>query len=120
MPVRERTRHVILASVAALAFCLGSETLHATGQSALKGDKELGRYLASECVTCHQITGRVIGHIPMILAWPEDQFIAVMQSYKERHRDNQVMQTIAGKLSDEEIAALAAFFGAQPLQPKIN
>ena len=117
MPAGARARHVILGSMAALAFCIGSETIHATGLAAVKGDKELGRYLASECVTCHQITGRVAGHVPMILAWPEEQFIAVMQSYKEKHRGNVVMQTIAGKLSEEEITALAAFFG---VQPKIN
>ena len=66
------------------------------------------------------MTGRATTGIPMIVAWPEDQFIAVMNSYKDKHRDNQVMQTIAGKLSDEDIAALAAFFGGQMLKPNIK
>jgi cytochrome c553 len=83
-------------------------------------DREFGEYLSRECVTCHQITGRVVGHVPMIIAWPEEQFIAVMNSYRSKHRENQVMQAIAGKLSDTEIEALAAYFGALPPQPKIN
>ena len=84
------------------------------------GDRALGQYLSAECTTCHQITGRVTGHIPQIVAWPEDQFIAVMMSYKEKHRENAIMQTIAGKLSDAEIAALATFFGGLALQPKVK
>lgn len=83
------------------------------------GDRALGQYLSAECTTCHQITGRVTGHIPQIVAWPEDQFVAVMNSYKDKHRDNAIMQTIAGKLNDAEIAALAAFFGGLALQPSI-
>lgn len=83
------------------------------------GDRALGQYLSAECTTCHQITGRVTGNIPQIIAWPEDQFIAVMLSYKDKHRDNAIMQTIAGKLSDAEIAALASFFGGLALQPNV-
>jgi cytochrome c len=35
-----------------------------------------------------------------------------MNAYKEKHRDNPIMQTIAGRLAADEIAALAAYFGA--------
>ena len=84
------------------------------------GDPALGQYLSGECTTCHQITGRVTGQIPQIIAWPEDQFIAVMMSYKDKHRENAIMQTIAGKLSEAEIAALASFFGGLALQPKMK
>ncbi len=49
--------------------------------------------------------------IPQIGGWPEDQFIAVMNAYKAKQRDNPVMQTVAGRLGAEDIAALAAYFG---------
>lgn len=78
--------------------------------NAAAGDRELGQYLSSECVTCHRISGPVTQGIPRITGWPEDQFIAVMSAYKEKQRNNPVMQTIAGRLSSEDIAALAAFF----------
>ena len=83
---------------------------HAYGQAG-KGDAALGEYLSSECVTCHQKSGQVTAGVPAITGWPEDQFVAVLQSYKEKHRDNVTMQTIAGRLSAEDMAALAAYFG---------
>jgi cytochrome c553 len=103
--------------VASLLIALGTDA--ATGQmpQTSRGDPALGEYLASECATCHQITGRASTGIPSILAWPDDQFVAVMQSYRSRERDSQIMQTIAGRLSDEELHALAAYFGGLAPQP---
>lgn len=89
----------------------------ATAQS--RGDRAFGEYLSGTCVTCHQRTGQAAGGVPPIVAWPEDQFIAVMNAYRAKDRDNQVMQTIASPLTDEEIAALAAYFGSLPNQPKM-
>lgn len=83
----------------------------------VKGDREFGEYLSSLCVTCHQISGKASGGIPPIVAWPEDQFIAVINSYRWKDRDSLVMQTVTAQLTDEEIAALAAYFGALPNQP---
>lgn len=80
------------------------------------GDRALGAYLATECTSCHQISGRAGGGIPPIIGWPEEQFVAVLGAYAARQRDNPVMQTIAARLSRDEIAALAAYFGA--LTPK--
>jgi cytochrome c len=75
------------------------------------GDRELGQYLSAECVTCHQVSGTVAGGVPSITGWPEAQFVAVMNAYKNKQRDNPVMQTIAGRLAADDIAALAAYFG---------
>jgi cytochrome c553 len=72
-------------------------------------NKALGQYLASECTACHQLSGASAG-IPAIVGWPRDQFVAVVKSYRAKERDNEVMQTIAGRLTEEEIAALAAYF----------
>jgi cytochrome c553 len=72
-------------------------------------NKALGQYLASECTSCHQLSGASAG-IPAIVGWPRDQFVAVVKSYRAKERDNEVMRTIASRLTDEEIAALAAYF----------
>lgn len=77
--------------------------------AAQAGDLTYGEYLASECVTCHQRSGQAHG-IPAIVGWPQDQFVAVLNSYRWKERANPVMQTIAGKLSDEDIDALATYF----------
>jgi cytochrome c553 len=81
------------------------------GSAATAGDRALGEYLSSECVTCHQLTGKYEG-IPPIVGWPEDTFVEIMDEYRNKKRHNPVMQTIAGRFSKEEIAALAAFFGS--------
>lgn len=73
------------------------------------GDPALGEYLSGECVTCHRPDGQDKG-IPPIVGWPEDQFLAILQSYKAKERPNQVMQTITSRLSDDEMSALAAYF----------
>ena len=79
------------------------------------GDRALGEYLSSECVTCHQLSGRYQG-IPPIVGWPEPSFIEIMNEYRDKRRSNPVMQTIAGKFSNDEVAALAAYFGS--VKPK--
>ena len=75
------------------------------------GDRALGEYLSSECVTCHQLSGKYEG-IPPIVGWPEASFVEIMNEYRTKSRSNPVMQTIAGRFSNEEIAALAAYFGS--------
>ena len=77
---------------------------------ALKGDPDYGEYLSSECITCHQTSGADEG-VPSIVAWPQDDFVIAMHAYKRKLRVHPVMQMVAGRLSNDEIAALAAYFG---------
>ena len=76
---------------------------------AIQGDPEYGEYLSSECVTCHREDGEDKG-IPSITGWPKDDFVKAMHAYKTKARPHPVMRMMAGRLSDEEIAGLAAFF----------
>lgn len=73
------------------------------------GDIEYGAYLSGECTTCHQASGDFDG-IPSITQWEEIYFMVAMHEYKMKTRENPVMQTVAGRLGDEEIASLAAYF----------
>lgn len=75
----------------------------------IQGDPEYGEYLASECLSCHQADGTGDG-IPSITRWPEDDFVVAMHAYKGQLRPHPVMQMMAGRLSNDEIAALAAYF----------
>lgn len=77
----------------------------------LDGDAEYGEYLSSECVTCHQVSGRADG-IPSIVGWPKNAFIRALFEYKTNVRSHQVMQNMTINLGNEEIAALAAYFGS--------
>ena len=79
---------------------------------ALKGDPEYGEYLSSECLTCHKADGGDDG-IPSITGWPEEDFVVAMHAYKQKLRPHPVMQMMAGRLNNDEIAALAAWFAGQ-------
>ncbi|MDT8855541.1 c-type cytochrome [Paracoccaceae bacterium Fryx2] len=79
---------------------------------ALEGDAEYGAYLSSECATCHQADGSDQG-IPSITGWPPEDFVVALHAYKQKLRPHPVMQMMAGRLSNEEIAALAAYFTTQ-------
>ena len=74
---------------------------------AIRGDPEYGAYLAGECITCHRTGGE---GIPSITGWPLDDFVIALHAYKRGKRAHPAMQMVAGRLSDEEIAALAAHF----------
>ena len=76
---------------------------------AIQGDPEYGEFLSSECTTCHRSDGGDDG-IPSIVLWPEEDFVIAMHAYRSKTRQHPVMQMIAGRLNDEEIAALAAYF----------
>jgi cytochrome c553 len=103
--------HRDLACAAVLAAAIAGLVAAPATLSHASGDRALGQYLASECVTCHQLSGRFDG-IPPIVGWPEESFVEIMNDYKSKKRNHAVMQTIAARLSPDEIAALAAYFGS--------
>lgn len=77
---------------------------------ALQGDPDYGEYLSGECVTCHRVDGADEG-IPSITGWPQEDFVVALHAYRSKHRDNEAMRMVTSRLSDEEIAGLAAYFG---------
>jgi len=76
---------------------------------AIEGNVEYGQYLSSTCVTCHQASGDSSG-IPPIINWPAEAFVTVLHAYKNKNRENPVMQQITSTLGNDEIAALAAYY----------
>ena len=77
--------------------------------SAHGADIELGRYLATECMTCHG-TASATSTIPNIFGLGEGHFVEVIRAYRVKALPNPVMQSVAERLNDEDIAALAAYF----------
>lgn len=84
----------------------------ATNVSA-EGDREFGEYLSAECVTCHR-AGAEDTQIPAIHGMNAEALNEIMKLYRSKELENPTMQTIAGRLSDEEIEALAAYFSSVP------
>jgi cytochrome c553 len=72
-------------------------------------DIELGRYLARECMTCHR-TAKATSTIPNIFGMAAPTMTQVVKAYRDKKLENAVMQGIAGRLKDDEIEALAAYF----------
>lgn len=82
---------------------------------AMRGDPAYGEYLSGECATCHQVDGDYDG-IPPITGWNEEDFVLALHSYRQGLRPHPVMEMIAARLDDEQIAALAAYFGGLEAQ----
>lgn len=73
------------------------------------GDVEYGKYLSSECVTCHNVS--VAGNsIPSLNGRTPDHLVQVMNAYRAKKLDNPTMQMVAARLTDEQIASLALYF----------
>lgn len=103
-PLTDRYRFRAVAIMSALFV------VAVVGPTAGRGaDLELGRYLATECITCHG-TAKTGSTIPNIFALGEAHFVEVIKAYRVKALPNPVMQSAASRLNDEEIAALAAFF----------
>ena len=98
-----QTRDGVFAATTSFALITSGLT---TGYGA---DAELGRYLSSECMTCHG-TAKADSTIPNIFGLGETRFVAVIKAYRDKSLPNPVMQTIADRLSDEDIASLALYF----------
>ncbi|MEL6551459.1 MAG: c-type cytochrome [Pseudomonadota bacterium] len=78
---------------------------------AMPGDVPYGEYLASECTACH-LNSAAASEIPTIYGVDHDSLVINLWSYREGVRTHEVMEMIAGRLGDEEIAALSAYFAS--------
>ena len=76
-----------------------------------KADIGYGEYLAGECVTCHRKSGT---GIPQINGIEAETFVTIMKAYRSKELVNKVMQMMAGRLDDEQITSLAAYFSLLP------
>ncbi|MQX38293.1 c-type cytochrome [Roseospira navarrensis] len=81
--------------------------------------------MAGACTFCHGTDGNGVGAaIPSISGLPVEQFEYMMTSYQEDANPSTVMGRIARGYTDDQITALAEYFGSKPFerlpQPWIN
>lgn len=72
----------------------------------------------SMCIGCHGIPGYKasfpeVYHVPMIGGQNAQYLEAALKAYRKGERANPTMQGIAGSLSDQDIADLAAYYSRQ-------
>ncbi|WP_058616032.1 c-type cytochrome [Tepidimonas taiwanensis] len=115
-----------LKTVVASATVLLASVSHA--QTAA-GDVKAGEAKAAMCIGCHGIPGYQnsfpeIHRVPMISGQTAGYISAALQAYRKGDRKHPTMRGIAGSLTDQDIADLAAFYSAHnagvtaPEQPK--
>ena len=101
------TRFFITVFAAGLSF-----TSAASAEDLLAGaDVGYGEYLSGECVTCHSQKGVDRG-IPAINGLDAEVFATLMHAYKVGDMEHPVMQMVARRLDDEQIASLAVYFAS--------
>lgn len=101
-----------LAVAAALTGALGAA--HAQD---VKGDATRGKAINSQCIGCHGIAGYKatfpqVYSVPMIGGQSPKYIESALQAYRKGDRPHPTMRAIAGSLSDQDIADLAAYYGA--------
>ena len=106
----------IIAILGAMSVVMFGAISSVVGQTDLadqiaKADLGYGEYLAGECVTCHRKSG---AGIPQIDGIEAETFVTIMKAYRSKELDNKVMQMMAGRLDDEQIISLAAYFSSLP------
>lgn len=78
-----------------------------------KADIGYGEYLSAECVTCHKVAGKSEG-VPSISGVDAETLATILHAYKAKELENKVMQLMAGRLDDEQIASLSVYFASLP------
>lgn len=74
--------------------------------------------LANSCNNCHGVNGVSVGpNMPSIGGLPEAYLNSIMTEWKSGTRYSATMGRLVKGYSDEEIAALAAYFSKQPWVP---
>ena len=95
----------LIVSAIALAFV-------AAGPAQADGDSDAGMKLAKKCAACHGKEGEGKKDNPKIAGIEESAFIQAMTDYKSGAKENKAMNGASKKLSDEDIANLAAYYSS--------
>jgi len=96
---------VLMAATIALAFAFA-------GPAQANGDAAAGEKLAKKCAACHGKEGEGKKENPALAGMAEGAFIQSMADYKSGKKENKAMNKTAEKLSDEDVANLAAYYAS--------
>ena len=81
------------------------------------GDPAKGQKKAAQvCAACHGPDGNKPSapDQPVLAGQYEDYLVRALSDYKNGRRNNAIMKTFAGQLSQEEVEDVAAGFSSQP------
>lgn len=101
-----RHHRSVAVALTSLALSVFASTGHAQ-------DLNKARYLAANCANCHGTDGRSVGGMESLAGYDKDRFLRNMKEFREGTKPATIMHQISKGYTDEQIAALAAFFSAQ-------
>ena len=88
----------------------------ANKQGNIKGESALGLQKSADCVACHGVDGNsIVANFPKIAGQHSSYLVKSLSSYRDGTRDNSIMAGIAEKLTDKDIADLAAYFSGKDM-----
>lgn len=80
------------------------------GPAGAAGDVAAGAKLAAKCAGCHGKNGEGKGKNPPLAGMDAAAHVKALQDYKSGARDNKMMKRAVAKLSDQEMADIAAYY----------
>jgi cytochrome c553 len=115
-------KHATPAGVlSALLICLSASLMSSPVQAQsgdVVGNVDAGRKKVSMCVGCHQIPGYKASFpsvypVPMIVGQSAKYIESSLVAYKKGDRSHPTMRSIAGSMSAQDMADLAALYGSK-------
>src|SRR5689334_24943981 len=104
---RDRSGLAIVSACAAIAAV--------AAQAAAAADVKAGRQKALQCQTCHGLDGQAkLPDAPNLAGQGEIYLAKALKDYRGGGRQNEMMSLVARNLKDDDIADLAAYYGAIP------
>jgi cytochrome c553 len=96
---------MLMIAAAALVFGM-------SGSAMAAGDVEAGKAKSKSCAGCHGANGEGKKKNPPLAGMATADFTKAMQDYSSGARDNKTMARTAKKLSDADVANLAAYYAS--------
>ena len=105
-----------------LAIGLASAALgahaQAPAQAQAQGNATLGKNKVFQCQGCHGITDwktafPEVYHVPKLGGQKPQYIVAALRAYKNGERDFPTMRAMVADLSEQDMADIAAYYGAQ-------
>ena len=96
---------------------LGLWVLFGMGSAIAAGDIEAGSNKVSMCVGCHGIPNYKTAfpktyRVPRIAGQKTDYLVSALKAYREGQRNHPSMKAVAGSMTDQDIADIAAYYSS--------
>jgi cytochrome c553 len=98
-----------------VAAVLTSAALLSAGAAQAAGDAAVGQTRSRGCQTCHGAGGIAsMPGVPSLASQNEQYLIKALGDYKSGARKDDMMSLVAQRLSDDDVANLAAYYAGLP------